>query len=507
MRREILYSWGVCVVVSVALTMVAGSARAQDVVQSDESPTATQKLAEPGNATDEGLRLNFRGVPLDTVLDYMSEAAGFVIVRDTDVSGRVDVWSHQPLSKDEAVNLLNTILNEKGYAAIRNGRTLTIVSRDEAKKRDIPVRTGSDPDKIEKTDEMVTQIIPVRYANVAQLIENIQPLLPSYAIATANESSNAIVLTDTQTNVRRMAEIIRALDTSISNISVIRVFTLKYADATEIAQLIGELFRTDESRGGSRGDRSRQIQEFISRMRGGMGGGGAESSAGGGASAARQAAVRVVAVADERTNSLVVSAPDELMPTIEDLITQIDDVSEDITEVRVFALRYADAEQMAETINEVFEGDAQASERRSSQQRVFRGPPFMRDFMRGQERQQQQDQSRRQAEESKVVAVADTRTNAVVVTAASQTMDQIERMVKELDSDPAKDRKVFIYSLENADAETVAEILTNMFEERTSGTGYSRTGTTRTGSTRQPVFGQETRSSTSGTSESRFGGR
>jgi general secretion pathway protein D len=463
-------------------------------------------LAETDDAIEEGLRLNFRGVPLDTVLDYMSEAAGFVIVRNTEVSGRVDVWSHQPLNKDEAVNLLNTILNEKGYAAVRNGRTLTIVDRDEAAKRDIPVRTGGDPDKIEKTDEMVTQIIPVRYANVVQLIENIQPLLPSYAIATANESSNAIVLTDTQTNIRRMAEIIQALDTSISNISVIRVFTLKYADATEIAQLVTELFRTDDSSGGSRADRTRQIQEFFSRMRGGMGGGGAQSSSVEGQSTARQAAVRVVAVADERTNSLVVSAPDELMPTIQDVIAQIDDVSEDITEVRVFALRYADAEEMAETINDVFEGDGQTSEGQSSQPRFFRGPPFMRGPMPDPQPQDDQ-QSRRQAEENKVVAVADTRTNSVVVTAASQTMAQIEQMVMQLDSDPAKDRKVFIYSLENADAETVAEILTNMFEERDGGTGYSRTGTSRTSTTRQPVFGQETQSSTSGTSESRFGSR
>jgi len=291
MRRRIWYSLALCVVVSTVLTVVAGSARAQDAAESSGSPAGSQSLAQAGNATEEGLRLNFRGVPLDTVLDYMSEAAGFVIVRNTEVSGRVDVWSHQPLSKDEAVNLLNTILNEKGYAAVRNGRTLTIVDRDEAAKRDIPVRTGGDPDKIEKTDEMVTQIIPVRYANVVQLIENIQPLLPSYAIATANESSNAIVLTDTQTNIRRMAEIIQALDTSISNISVIRVFTLKYAYATEIAQLVTELFRADDSRGGSRGDRSRQIQEFISRMRGGMGRGG-ESTGNDGQSAARQAAVR-----------------------------------------------------------------------------------------------------------------------------------------------------------------------------------------------------------------------
>ena len=115
MRSRIWHSWSLCVVVGVVLTMSAGSACAQDVAGSSESPAGSPRLAEGYSATGEGLRLNFRGVPLDTVLDYMSEAAGFVIVRNTEVSGRVDVWSHQSLSKDEAVNLLNTILNRKGY--------------------------------------------------------------------------------------------------------------------------------------------------------------------------------------------------------------------------------------------------------------------------------------------------------------------------------------------------------------------------------------------------------
>ncbi|HXI50274.1 MAG TPA: hypothetical protein VNH84_02180, partial [Candidatus Saccharimonadales bacterium] len=39
-------------------------------------------IAPPAD-TERGLRLNFRGVPLDMVLNYMSEAAGFIIVLDT----------------------------------------------------------------------------------------------------------------------------------------------------------------------------------------------------------------------------------------------------------------------------------------------------------------------------------------------------------------------------------------------------------------------------------------
>jgi type II secretory pathway component GspD/PulD (secretin) len=288
MIYKLRYSWLLCVVACAVLSFCAQPVPAQtdvapaapaDVVESAEAvveaeiAAETETQAEAEGQVEEGLRFNFRGVPLDTVLDYLSKEAGFIIIRNTEVSGRVDVWSHQPLSKDEAIDLLNTILNDKGYAAIRNGRTLTIVDRDEAKQRVIPVRKGNDPEQMPKTDEMVTQIIPVRYTDAVQLVDDLQPLLPSYATLTANQSSNAVVLTDTQANIRRMTEIIQALDTSISEVSTLKVFALKHADAKELADLINKLFESQSSGGGGGGstDRTSQIREFFSRMRGGGG--------------------------------------------------------------------------------------------------------------------------------------------------------------------------------------------------------------------------------------------
>jgi len=237
----------------------------------------------PADST-EGLRFNFRGVTLDTVLDYLSRAAGFVVIRDAKPTGTVDVVSHQPLNADEAVMLLNTILSQKGFAAIRNERTLTIVKREEARMRDLPVRMGSDPASIPKTDEMVIQIIPVRRASAGQLMQNLQPLLPSNATMSANESTNAIILTDTQTNIRRIAEIIQALDKSVSTASAMKVYTIRRANASELATLINTLFGSQAggSRFGSSADREQQIRDFISRMRGGGPGGGPGGFPGGG---------------------------------------------------------------------------------------------------------------------------------------------------------------------------------------------------------------------------------
>ena len=325
----------------------------------------TVKPSTSATAEDPQLMLNFQDVPLQSVLEYMSEAAGFIILGDTKVRGDVTILSKQPLNREEAVDLLDTILNEKGYTAIRRGRILKIVEKDKALIEDIPVKSGSDPEDIPKKDVMVTQIIPIRFGNAGQLIENISELLPDYATISANDGSNAIILTDTQTNIRRIAEIVSALDTSISSISEIRVFPLVYADAKQLADVIKGLFQSSSS-GSSRSSSSRSSSSGIAEMMRARFGGGSSSSrssgsssrssrsGGSGSSAALAAASRVVAISEERTNSLVVSAPSDVLPTIEQLVKEMDRTIEDVTEIQVFKLQNADAFEMAEVLSNLF---------------------------------------------------------------------------------------------------------------------------------------------------------
>src|SRR5260370_13201811 len=91
---------------------------------------------------------------------------------------------------------------------------------------------------------MVTQIIPVRTLNPLQLVKDLQPLLPTDTTLTANESANSLVMTDTQANIRRITEIVKALDSVSSSINTIKVYPLKYADAKSVASLIKDLFPT-----------------------------------------------------------------------------------------------------------------------------------------------------------------------------------------------------------------------------------------------------------------------
>ena len=436
----------------------------------------TGKPSTSAIAEDPHLTMNFEGVPLQSVLEYMSEAADLIILGETKVEGKVNILSKQPLNREEAVELLIVVLNENGYAAIRRGeRMLKIVGKDKALIEDLPVRSGANPEDIPKNDLMVTQIIPIRFGNAGQLIENITELLPDYATISANAGSNAIILTDTQQSIHRIAEIVSALDTSISSISEIRVFPLVYADAKQLADVIKGLFQSSSS-GSSRSSSSRGSSSGIAEMMRARFGGGSSSSrssgssgrssrsGGSGSSAALAAASRVVAISEERTNSLVVSAPSDVIPTIEQLVKEMDRTIEDVTEIQVFKLQNADAYEMAEVLTNLFSDKDEIESSRGgyrfgSYGRSSSSSSRSRSGSSG-------NSSERMLQQKKVVAVADPRTNSVIVSATAELMKQIALMVERLDDNKAKRQKVYTYSLQNADVEGVSEILRNMFEQQ-----------------------------------------
>ena len=462
-------------------------------------PPAGKTDAEPEEAT---LRLNFREAPLETVLNYLSDAAGFTIVLDTKVSGKVDIWNNQPVTKSEAIEILNAALNKNGYAAVQNGKILTIMTLETAKKRNTPVVAGNDPEEMPKTDEVVTQILPVSFITASQLVRDLQAVIPSTATVSANDGGNAIIVTDTRANIRHLAEIIKALDTSVSSIASIRIFPLQYADAKSIASVIKELFAPDTSnnaggRGGRGGAGGFNLFGGGGNPFGGGGGGNAFGAGGGGngnggggrggnasTSSRTAAASRVVAVADERSNSVVVSAPDELITTIEELVAKVDTNVEDLTELKVFRLHNADPTEIAEQIGNLFPDDSKSNANNNN--------PFGNRFAggggggfpggggggggRGGNATASTTQSDRAKKQGKVIAVSDPRTASVVVIASRDMMRQIETMIARLDSDASRKQRVYVYDLQNADPQTVQEVLKIFESQQNTRNNSSRSG-------------------------------
>jgi general secretion pathway protein D len=347
-------------------TAIAPRGRAPQTV-----PSAFTPPAQATGTNQNDLNMNFVNAPLDQVLAYLSDAAGFIVVQQARVNGYVTIQG-KDITKDQAVDLLNSELNRNNYAAIRDGRILTIVNKSDARTSHIPVKVGNDPANIPNNDEIATWIIPIRFVEARQLVSDLSLFVSPQATIVANEAGNSIVVTDTQANIRHLAEIIQAVDNSAESETVIRVFPLKYASPVDVANELSSVFPSANSTGtqspiqfgggrfgGGRGGGG----GFGGRGGGGFGGGGNPFAAifgGGGNSATTdtqqriQKAQQVTAVADSRIQAVIVTAPKDLMNEIANMMTALDVPSERDQTVATIQLQNGDPEQVAQVLQNMF---------------------------------------------------------------------------------------------------------------------------------------------------------
>jgi hypothetical protein len=200
---------------------------------------------------------------------------------------------------------------------------------------------------------------------------------------------------------------------------------------------------------------------------GGMGGGragppGVGGRGGGGGGGA--AAARVVAVGDDRSNSLVISAPADLVTAIETMVSEIDQEVADATELRVFRLANADPSETADQLSSLFPDPTT-----STSAGQINMPSFMRSApggSRGRTTATGTD-SERAKKMGRVLAVPDPRTSALIVMASKTLMPQIAEMITELDSDRGRKEVVGFYDLQNANPQDVQAALQDLFNRNT----------------------------------------
>ena len=424
-----------------------------------EAPPTDLEPAYPPIVPGEPLRLNFKDASLHTVLEYISEATGLIIVQEPVVDGRVTIMSHQPLDTEEAIALLDTVLKSKGYAAIRTGRNLRIVALSQAGKENVPVFSGNDPENIPVADKVVTQIIPVRYADATKLKTDLTPLIASTATLTANAASNALVLVDTQANIRRIVEIVQALDGQMSGVAEVKVFQLKYANATNAAKLITDLFKPDDQQA------AQSARRMFPFGRGGPPPQGGQSDEKSGREQ------KVIATADDRTNTLVISAPPDMLKTIEGIIKELDSNPSEEQAVFTYRLKNADAANLETVLNNIFSeyGTAGGTGRTNVPGQTRGG---MSQFGRS---GTQQIAATANDLVGQVFVVADADTNSLLVRTASKHFERVQEILKDLDcAIPQVLIKVLIAEVtheDELDLGTEFSILNLQFGATVNGTG------------------------------------
>ena len=396
----------------------------------------------PATSPSDKFTVNFKDAPLDSVLDYFSAIGGFSVIKEGPVDGRVTLESKQPVTRQEAVALLDAALKANGFAAIQLERTLKIMPRDKAKKNAIPVHFGADPADVRNTDELITQVIPIKNVDANKLKEDLKPLIDSQqADVTANEASNTLIITDTSANIRRVATIIYAMDQQEGTTTEMRIVQLHYANASNAVKLIDTVFKP-EAGGGAQGPQPGQPMM--------MGPNGPQPPPGGGSSP-RRSKGHVVAAADDRTNIIVVTGPSDSLKTVDEILKKLDSNPMPASLMKAFPLKYADAEATSKLITTIFQ---------SKDQDTY---PFRIFFFGG--------GGNDQSNKVKVNATFDERTNTLIVTAPAEVLQQVDELIQTLDASPVAASSIHIFPLKYADSYSAAKLINSVFNPPASDSG------------------------------------
>lgn len=253
----------------------------------------------------EGHLLNFQDADIRSLITTVADITGRNIVIDPAVSGRVTVIGTQALDRDSVYEVFKSILSVHGYGAVEDGDVTRIVPAEAA-------RAGADEAGGER--DFVTRLIGLEHVRAEDVLPMLRSLLPASAFVAAHGASNSLLVSDRAASVRRLEQIVRRLDAATSDMP--EVVVLNHAGAVELADLINRMY---------------------------------------------PAAEQQLALADPRTNSLVLGGPASQRLRLRALVGHLDTPLDAGGSAQVIYLRYADAESLVPVLESlVGEGDENA---------------------------------------------------------------------------------------------------------------------------------------------------
>jgi general secretion pathway protein D len=192
--------------------------------------------------------LNFDNADIEAVLQAAAEVAPFNYVLGPNVRGRkVTVQTVGKIPSDDIFNVLLTILDVNGLAAVKSGMLYRIIGRETAPQTPVRTVVGREAATDPPGDEVLTQIVPLRFISAADAANLLRPFIPAAGGVTPHRETNLLILTDTAANVRRLLEILALVDVEVA-LDELQIVPIKHADAQELAQLLAQLFASGRLR-------------------------------------------------------------------------------------------------------------------------------------------------------------------------------------------------------------------------------------------------------------------
>ena len=307
-------------------------------------------FAQEDLASDEEelVSLDFSDVELPVVIDTISRMTGYNFIYDDRVRGRVTIISPTQVTIDQAFAVFESVLKVKGFSLVLGpGNTYKIIPIRDVKESSIDTIKDGRPSR--NRDRFVTRLVPLRFVDAVAITQTLKPLISKDASLVAYAATNTIIVTDSESNIRRLLSILDALDVE-SYRHELAVIKIEHADANTLGEQLSEIYGAEV--GAAAGGETAAQRRTRARRR--TSSTGATPAAQSGSGGLAGPSVRILT--DERTNSLLILASRQQLADIRKLVQKLDIPVTGGGRIHVYYLRHADAEELSETLNSLLSG-------------------------------------------------------------------------------------------------------------------------------------------------------
>jgi general secretion pathway protein D len=313
---------------------------------------------------------NFKGTEIAEFINIVGKNLKKTMIVDPNVRGKVTLRTQDQLTEEQYYQVFLNVLEVYGFAAVEmDNNVVKIIRNKDAKTSSIPVVGNENPGM---GDEMVTRVVEVKNVTVRELT----PLLRQLSDQAGGgnvvnyDPANVIMLTGTAATVNRLVKIIERVDKAGDK--DVQIIKLKYASAAEMVRIVEAMNKSTQGKSGT-------PTFLIPKI-----------------------------VADERTNSVIISGESQARSRVSRLISRLDSELETNGNTRVYYLKYSKAEDLVKVLEGVSKSiDAESSSSKGS--------------------------SKRKSKKRNISIEAHEDTNTLVITAQQDMLRSLEAVIRKLD--------------------------------------------------------------------------
>jgi len=258
-------------------------------------------------ASQENWKINLKNADIREFVTQVSAITGKSFIVDPRVKGNVTVISNTSMDTPAVYELFLAVLRVHGFAAVPSGNVVRIVQQVLAKQSGNPQDFSTE----NPGEELVTQVLSVKNTDSNELVKILRPLIPQYGHIAGLSEPNALIISDHAENIARLTQIINRID--IADNSTTRIIRLQKAWIEDVVSLLEQL-APEQMGKGAKGPN------------------------------------RVMIVASERTNSLIIKGEPETLDKVARLVGELDVPANRGGTIQVVRLAHSDAVQLAEIL-------------------------------------------------------------------------------------------------------------------------------------------------------------